>query len=504
MDGTMSRREFVKTASCGLTALGLPSLATAVGASEKGGYFQAFGVDKEMVARVLGRALLRGGDFTDVYFEHTRSTSLGLEDGEVNRATCDVALGAGVRVVQGDQTGYAYSEVLTEEALLKAATAASAIAADTGAAGVGAFAAVAPPEYYALTQRWSEVPVDRRIPMLRNVNEAALGSDHRIKKVRVYLSDSESRVLVAGSDGRWAEDWRPMARLSLSCLAEEHGRREENYQSLAGRVGPDFYSPKRVSDLVSDCVRRTVLLFEASPPPPGEYPVVLAPGSSGILLHEAIGHGMEADFNRKGESIYSTLMGESIAEKTVTIVDDASLPNQRGSLNVDDEGTVGQRTVLVENGRLVSYMHDLISAAHYGVAPTGNGRRQSFRHAPIPRMRATYMLPGPHDPEEMVRSVSRGIYTELFSNGQVTIGAGDFSFYVKTGFLIEGGKLTRPVKDANIVGNGPEVLRKVVMVGDDLAIDTASWTCGKNGQGVPVSQGLPTVKVSSINVGGVA
>jgi TldD protein len=500
----MTRREFVRLASCGVAAMGLPAVAGAQDAGTTVGHFRIFGADEDLARRVLSYALRSGGDDADLYLEHTVSTWLGLEDAEVNRATCDVALGAGVRVVRGDQFGYAYSEVLTEEALLNAASAASAIAAAGRTSDASTFAVASHPQYYALKQSWDDVPTDRRIPMLQRANETAFGADHRVRRVRVSLAESSSWVAVAGSDGRWAEDWRPMARLSVSCLAEDAGRREESSQSLAGRVGPDFYSSDRVSELVSECVERTVLLFEATPPPPGDYPVVLGPGSPGILLHEAVGHGMEADFNRKGESIYCTMMGDRVAEPLVTIVDDATLPHQRGSLNVDDEGTLGQRTVLVDRGMLVSYLHDRISAAHYGVSPTGNGRRESFRHPPIPRMRTTYMLPGPHDPEEIVRSVSRGIYTEMFSNGQVTIGAGDFSFYVKTGFLIEKGRLTRPIKDANIIGNGPEVLRSVVMVGNDLAIDWAGWTCGKNGQGVPASHGLPTVKVSSINVGGVA
>ncbi len=504
MADPISRREFVRVASCGIAALGVPSLITAERSVSARGHFEQFGVDEPTAARVISRALATGGDFADLYLEHTRATSLALEDNEVNRASCDVSLGAGVRVVRGDQVGYAYTEVVTEKTLLKAAEAASAIASSVGSSRVGSFRVVDLPQRYALTHTWDETPTGRRVPMLRRVNEAAFGADHRMKKVSVSLSESSSWIVVADSDGRWAEDFRPMARLSLSCLAQYRGRREQNSQSLAGRVGPDFYSARRLSELVSECVGRTVLLFEAAPPPPGEYPVVLGPGSPGILLHEAIGHGMEADFNRKGQSVYCTLMGKRVADRVVSIVDDATLPHQRGSLNMDDEGIAGQRTVLVENGVLVSYLHDRISAAHYNVAHTGNGRRQSFRHAPIPRMRTTYMLAGPHDPQEIVQSVSRGIYTEMFSNGQVTIGAGDFSFYVKTGFLIEKGHLTRPIKDANIIGNGPEVLQRVEMVGNDLAIDWAGWTCGKNGQGVPVSHGLPTVKLSAINVGGVA
>jgi TldD protein len=285
-------------------------------------------------------------------------------------------------------------------------------------------------------------------------------------------------------------------------MAEQEGRREQNGYNMAGRAGFEFYTPDRLDRLVRQAIDRTTILFEAGPPPAGELPVVLAAGSSGILLHEAIGHGMEADFNRKGTSIYSDKLGKPVARPFVSIVDDATLPGARGTINVDDEGNDAGRTVLVQDGVLTSYMHDQISARHYGVTPTGNGRRQSYRHPPLPRMRATYMLPGPHHPAEIIASVKRGLYCQNFSNGQVNIGGGDFSFYVKNGFLIEDGKLTRPVKDVNVIGNGPKALEKVDMVGDDLEIDEGGWTCGKDGQSVPVSQGLPTVRVSCLTVGG--
>ncbi len=251
-------------------------------------------------------------------------------------------------------------------------------------------------------------------------------------------------------------------------------------------------------------MRRTTILFEAVPAPAGEMPVVLAAGSSGILLHEAIGHGMEADFNRKGTSIYSDKINKPIAAPFVNIVDDATVPGARGAINVDDEGNAAGTTRLVENGVLTTYLHDAISARHYGVAPTGNGRRESYQYAPMPRMRATYMLPGPHAKEEIIQSVKSGLYCDNFTNGQVRIGSGDFTFYVKNGWLIEDGKLTRPVKDINVIGNGPKVLEKVDMVSNDLVIDEGGWTCGKDGQSVPVSQGIPTVRVSSITVGGQA
>ena len=293
-----------------------------------------------------------------------------------------------------------------------------------------------------------------------------------------------------------------MTRVYLTCVAEQKGRRETNGYNVAGRAGFEYYSQDRLDRVVREAVSRTTILFEAMQPAAGEMPVVLAAGASGILLHEAIGHGMEADFNRKGTSIYADKIGKPIAQPFVNIVDDGTQEGARGAINVDDEGNIPGRTNLVENGVLTTYLHDTISARHYQVKPTGNGRRESYRFAPLPRMRSTYMLPGPHKAEEIIASVKKGIYCSNFTNGQVNIGAGDFTFYVKNGFLIEDGKLTRPIKDVNIIGNGPKVLEKVDMVADDLKIDEGGWTCGKDGQGVPVSQGIPTVRVASITVGG--
>jgi TldD protein len=294
-----------------------------------------------------------------------------------------------------------------------------------------------------------------------------------------------------------------MARCSVSCTAEQDGRREENYYIIGGRQGLEFLNADSMDHLCRETVRRTVALFDAVKPEAGEMEVVLAAGSSGILLHEAIGHGMEADFNRKGISIFADKMGKPVAEPFVTIVDDGTNKGARGALNVDDEGNDTEKTYLVQDGILTSYMHDRISTKHYGVKPTGNGRRQSFRYSPLPRMRTTYMLPGPHSKDEIIRSVKKGIYAEHFTNGQVYIGAGDFTFYVKSGYLIENGEITNAIKDVNIIGNGPEVLGRIVMVADDLELSSGGSTCGKDGQSVPVSLGLPTVKVSSITVGGV-
>ena len=293
-----------------------------------------------------------------------------------------------------------------------------------------------------------------------------------------------------------------MTFLYLSCVAEQDGKRETNGYNVAGRRDLDFYAKDRLERIVKEAVDRTTILFDAIQPPAGEMPVVLAAGASGILLHEAIGHGMEADFNRKGVSIYSDKIGKNVAKPFVNIIDEGVSEGQRGALNVDDEGNNVGKTMLVENGVLTTYLHDTISAKHYKVAPTGNGRRENYRFAPMPRMRSTYMLPGPHKKDEIIASVEKGIYCTNFSNGQVQIGAGDFTFYVKNGYLIENGKITKPIKETNIIGNGPKVLEKIDMVADDLEIDEGGWTCGKNGQGVPVSQGMPTVKVSAITVGG--
>jgi TldD protein len=295
-----------------------------------------------------------------------------------------------------------------------------------------------------------------------------------------------------------------MTRATVSCTAEKGELRESGMYNVASRGDLSYYAPDRQERLVAKSVQRAIRALEAEPAPAGEMAVVMAAGSSGVLLHEAIGHGMEADFNRKGISIYADRMGKQIAPKEVTIVDDATLPGARGSLNVDDEGSDTENTVLVENGVLRSYLHDRISARHYGVNSTGSGRRESFRHPVLPRMRSTYMQSGPHDPAAIIASVDRGIYCETFANGAVQIGAGDFSFYVRNGYLIENGKLTQPIKDVNLIGNGPKVLDAISMVGNDLVIDEGGWTCGKDGQGVPVSQGMPTIKVDRLSVGGQA
>jgi TldD protein len=476
-----------------------PTLATG-----KVVYFAQFGVDEALIAAALTAALSRGGEYADVFFQHRVSRTMALEDGEVNRAFAGVDLGVGVRVVQGDQTGYAYTEDLTLEAVTSAAKTAAAIAEGPAREGPKSFRADPPriPSHYALERGWAEVRPEEKLPLLTRLNERALAADARIKKVTLGMSDEHGAVLIADSTGRLVEDLQPMTQMWLTCVAEHGGKKHSNGYNLAARQGLDFYGEERLERLVREAVARTVILFEATPPPAGEMPVVMAAGASGILLHEAMGHGMEADFNRKNASIYADRIGKPVAQPIVTIIDDGTRDGDRGAINVDDEGNVAQKTTLVDEGKLATYIHDSISAKHYAVALTGSGRRESFRYPPMPRMRSTYMAPGPHDKDEIIASVQKGVYCANFANGQVKIGAGDFTFYVKNGFLIENGKLTRPLTDVNIIGNGPKVLEKIDMVAGDLAFDEGGWTCGKEGQSVPVSLGMPTVRVASITVGG--
>ncbi len=465
-------------------------------------YYSWFGVDEAFCARVMAAAMDRGADYADLYFQHSSGNSVLLEDGIISRASSHVDRGVGIRVVVGDQTGYAYSEDLEEGAMKEAARTAASIAAAGGSASAQGFAAKGSPGLYPLKEGWDEVRVDRKLPLLRRAEALALGADPSIEKATISWADADSRVLILTSDGTLATDRRPMARMFCSVVAGKDGERQSNSANIAGRQGLDWFSEERIEQMCRDAVERTMILFDARRPPAGQMPVVLAAGASGILLHEAVGHGMEADFNRKGTSIYSKMMGDRVAPDCVTIVDSAMHPHERGALNIDDEGNETERTVLVEQGVMRSYLHDRISAKHYGVKPTGSGRRESFRCVPMPRMRCTYMESGEHTRDEIISEVKNGIVAETFTNGQVQIGAGDFTFYIKNGWLIEDGRITAPIKDVNIIGNGPEAIQNITMVADDMKLDTGGWTCGKEGQRVPVSQGMPTVLVSQLTVGG--
>ncbi len=508
---SISRRQFVKTGAGWVALASVPSIlhldpasifAMPVQGGQLSDYLGLFSVDQPTIRKVMEAALERGGDYCDLFFEHRISNWIGLQDDAVNRAYSNVDMGVGIRVLKGDQTGYSFTEELTSESMLNAAKTAANIASSSLKSAPVELSLHKTPNYYPIEQLWDKIGIDQKIPFIQKLNQRMRDADKRIIKSRVWYGDWSSHVLIANSDGRITYDYRPMAEIHASCSAEQGSQREEGSYSLAARRGIDHFSPENLKIVADKAVDRTIVQFEAIQPEGGEMEVVLAPGSSGILLHEAIGHGMEADFNRKNESIYSDSIDKPVAEPMVSIVDDGTLEHARGALNSDDEANDTEKTFLVRDGILKSYMHDRISAKHYSVKSTGSGRRESFRHAPIPRMRCTYMLPGPHKRDEIIASVKKGIYCESFTNGEVHIGPGDFTFYVKTGNLIENGKLTRPIKDINIIGNGPEVLRNVVMVADDLEMAVGGGMCGKAGQSVPVSMGLPTVKVSAITVGG--
>ena len=517
---SITRREFVKIAGVGAGALALPGFMSGCAnkALRRGeealvnadpnhlvNYFeQQFGVTAAMMREVISTGLAHGGDFCELFFQHSRSTYVALEDAAVNRASSSITLGMGVRVLKGDQTGYAYTEVLERGDMLAAAKAAAVVASGPARMQPQAFAVSQEiANHYPTTTWWSDVSVDRRVPILNKLNKLTFAEDSRVTKVRASLADDDKVVLIANSVGQVYADRQPMVVLRLSCTAEDKSAKEENFNSFASRAGIEVIDDSLLQKLAKNAVARTVRNFDARKPPAGELPVVLSSGSAGILLHEAIGHGMEADFNRKGTSVFADKIGQPVAEKFINIIDDGTVHSNRGAINLDDEGAPSQKTLLVENGVLRTYMHDRISAQHYGVKPTGSGRRQSFRHIPMPRMRATYMLDGPHSRDEIIASVKKGVICETFTNGQVNIGAGDFTFYVKNGQLIEDGKITAPIKDFNIIGNGPDVLSKITHAANDSTLDSYAWTCGKNGQSVPVGLGMPTCLVSSITVGGV-
>ncbi len=509
----MSRRKFIKTGAAGIALVSVPIFFKLNPLSAFAGplgqqrnlkdYYSHFGVDEKTIRDVMAAALDKGGDYCDIFFQHRISNWIGLEDKAVNRAYSNIDFGVGIRVIEGEQTGYSFTEEVSPEAMKLAAKTASNIASESKNLPPKELKFHQTPNYYPIETLWEDVGIDKKIPYLERINDKTFALDNRIIKTRIWFEDESSYVLIVTSEGRVVCDYRPMTTVSVTCVAEQNGQREENYYSLGPRAGIEYFTPEKLDFMAKEAVTRTVDLFEAVKPEAGEMEVVLAAGDSGILLHEAIGHGMEADFNRKGISIFADKIDKPVAESFVSIVDDGTNPNLRGSINVDDEANDTEMTYLVRDGILRSYMHDRISSRYYKVKPTGNGRRQDFRNPPIPRMRNTYMLPGPHTKEEIIKSVKKGLYTETFTNGQVEIGAGDFTFYVSTGRLIEDGKLTSPVKDVNIIGNGPDVLSKIVMVGNDLELFKGGGYCGKDGQWCLVSDGLPTCKVSSITVGGI-
>ncbi len=457
-----------------------------------------------MINKVLQAAMAKGGDYADLFFEHKTYNSLALEDGKVNRAYSNIDFGVGIRVLKGDQTGFAFSEDLSLDAMVKAAKMAAIIASDSNTFKQPAFNTKEPADFYTIKKKWEDVSIKDKVPFLKSANDKLFAADDKIIKAKAFMTDETAYTMFVSSEGVMTHDYRPMVTFGLVSIMQRGEQIENAYAARAYRKGFEFLNENLVDLIVKEAVDKTNILFDATKPKAGEMPVVMGAGGSGILLHEAIGHTFEADFNRKGTSIFSDKMGQKIAERFVNIVDDGTLPNDRGAINIDDEGFEVEKTYLVKEGILNSYIHDRISAKHYGVTPTGNGRRESFRNIPLPRMRSTYMENGPHSKDDIIASVDYGVYVDNFSNGEVKIGAGDFTFFVKSGYLIEKGKLTDPIKDINIIGNGPQALADITMVANDFKDDPGTWTCGKSGQSVPVTLGLPTAKVKKLTVGGVS
>ncbi len=503
----VNRRNFIKTS--GMVAAGSIILPPFVQSCQNAqisntvkSYLDHFEVSTEMLQKVIATAMSKGGDYADLFFEHKTLNNLGLEDGKVNRAYSNIDFGVGIRVLKGDQTGFAYSENITLPDMLNAAKMAANIANSNASYHAGAVNEKKPANYYNISKKWNDVSVKDKVPFVQEINDKVFAMDDKVIKVNAFLNDETSYTLFYNSEGRLTYDYLPMVSFGVVCIMQKGEQIENSYAARSFRKGFEWLGNDIIDELSNEVINRTNLLFEATKPKAGEMPVVMGAGGSGILLHEAIGHTFEADFNRKGTSIFSDKMGKKVAESFINIIDDGTLEGNRGSINIDDEGNEVQKTYMVKDGVLNSYLHDKISANYYGVAPTGNGRRESFRYIPIPRMRATYMEAGQSSKDDIISNVDYGVYVDNFSNGQVQIGAGDFTFFVKSGYLIEKGKLTQPIKDINIIGNGPQALADISMAANDYLMDNGTWTCGKNGQSVPVTCGLPTVLVKKLTVGG--
>ncbi len=466
---------------------------------------ERFGFNEREIQQALGRVKVADVDHADLYFESRVTESVSLEEGIVKRATKGISQGVGVRATAGEKTGYAYSDELTKRDLEIAADTARYIARSPQGGSAPAVTHRARPtrDLYPLEDSVSEVGTPARVDLLGQIDVEARRYDPRIKNVMASFNTELKIVLIANSEGLLVGDVQPLSRLQITCIAEDGSNRQIGSFGGGGRMGFSFYHEgDRFIQYAREAARQAILNLSAGDAPAGTMPVVLGGGWPGILLHEAIGHGLEADFNRRKTSAFSNLLGRRVASEACTIVDDGTLPFRRGSLNMDDEGTPTQRTVLIERGVLRGYLADRLNARLMGIPQTGNGRRENFQCVVLPRMTNTFMLAGDLDPEEIIRSVSRGLYAVSFGGGQVDITSGKFVFSASEAYLIEGGRVTRPVKGATLIGNGPEILTKVSMVGRDMRLDEGIGTCGKEGQSVPVGVGLPTIKVDEITVGG--
>ncbi|MGI9212088.1 MAG: metalloprotease TldD [Methylococcaceae bacterium] len=461
------------------------------------------GLSQNSLDQVMGELLASRLDAADIYLQQTRFESFGLEDGIVKDASYSIEQGVGLRAVTGEKTGFAYSDEIALPTLLQAARNARAIARSGQQARTQVGPTLPPPALYQPIDPLCSLSEADKMDMLKRIDAICRQQDPRVEQVMVSLYGCQDIVMVMDHQGMMFGDVRPLIRLNVSVIVEQNGRREQGSAGGGARTGYHYFlEDDKVLEYAREAVRVALVNLEAVDAPAGTMTVVLGSGWPGILLHEAIGHGLEGDFNRKGTSAFAGRVGERVASALCTVVDDGTLPGRRGSLTVDDEGTPGCNTVLIENGILKAYMQDKLNARLMGVAPTGNGRRESYAHLPMPRMTNTYMLPGQHDPDEILASVSNGLYARNFGGGQVDITSGKFVFSASEAYLIENGKITRPVKGATLIGNGPDVLTRVSMVGNDLALDPGVGTCGKDGQSVPVGVGQPTLRVDGLTVGG--
>lgn len=466
---------------------------------------ETFAIRKSDLDTLVAEAMKSGGSYCDLYFENTVLSSLMLRDGSVSSGMHHEDYGCGIRVLCGEKTGYAYAESTDMPSLLCAARAAASIASGRGRVPASFGRTALPsdiPDFYPMEKDWRDSDPKDLVPGLLKIESAIRARDSRVSKVIAMLSESVSEIMMYNSFGELTTDLRPIASMSVSVIFQSNGSTQTKSASLSYRQGSEFFSDESIAIIVDKVCRGVDEMFEARRPKGGKMSVVMGAGASGILLHEAMGHAFEADFNRKGQSVFADKMGQRICPPGINIIDDGTLQGFRGSVNYDDEGVPGQKTYMVTDGVLTSYLHDRISAGYYGVSPTGNGRRESFRYYPIPRMRSTYMENGKDGSvRDLIERAGNGIYVDEFSNGEVKIGEGDFTFYVRSGFLIENGRLTMPIKDINIIGNGPQCLTDIVAVASDLEVDPGKWTCGK-GQSVPVSCGIPSVLINNLTVGG--
>ena len=471
--------------------------------SHKRYFFEKFGITERLLERCLGEALSAGGDYADLYFESVTSTALGVDEQIVKSASQGTSAGCGIRVLSGERTGYAYTDNLSPERLLHAARTAALIASGPAKQPIQGFVETPASDLYPVPLGGFDLDLAARMELLLRADRAARAFDPRVVQVRASYAEELRRILIAASDGAYASDTQPLCRLSVFVIAKEDALATKGSAGGGGRSGLEqFTGSKSPEHLAHEAARGAILQLGALPAPAGEMEVVLGPGWPGILLHEAVGHGLEADFNRKKTSAFAGLIGQSVASPKVTVVDNGTITGRRGSLNVDDEGSATQETVLIEGGVLKGYLSDKLSARLMGMPNTGSGRRESYQAIPMPRMTNTYMMAGEDEPDDIVRSVKRGLYAVNFGGGQVDITNGKFVFSASEAYLIEDGRITAPVRDATLIGNGPEALKYVSMVGHDLKLDEGIGTCGKNGQSVPVGVGMPTIKLDKMTVGG--